>query len=127
VTGYFGLEFSKRLNAWRACVYLGTKRNDAGYYREKIDAAISYNHLCLKLHGEFAVLNDIPGWQNIHPEPIKRPKIYKNTKGYTFHKDMQKWMAYIRREGKTIHLGYYSTEAEAQQAHLDARLNIIPS
>jgi len=35
---------------------------------------------------------------------------------------MQKYMAYIRHEGKTIHLGYYATEAEARQAH-EAKYN----
>lgn len=123
-TGFYGLDYSEKHNAWRACVYVSGKRHDAGYYREKTDAAIAYNHLCLELHGEFATFNDVPGWRDIHPVPIQRPKQYKNTKGYCLHKDMRKYMAYIRYEGKTIHLGYYNTESEARAAYVAKALEL---
>ena len=48
---------------------------------------------------------------------------FNNTKakGYYFHKGNNKWMAYINRDGKKIHLGYYDTEEEARQAYLTAK------
>lgn len=40
--------------------------------------------------------------------------------GATYEKRRQKWRAQIRIEGKRKHLGYHSTQAEAQQAYKDA-------
>jgi hypothetical protein len=42
-------------------------------------------------------------------------------KGYTWHKPNNKWLAYIKRDGKKIHLGYFDTEEEAHGAYLDAK------
>jgi hypothetical protein len=38
-------------------------------------------------------------------------------KGYYWNKGMNKWKAQIGLNGKRIHLGYYTTEAEAHQAY----------
>lgn len=42
-------------------------------------------------------------------------------KGYCFHKRDNKYQANIKKDGKSIHLGYYDTEEEARQAYLDAK------
>jgi hypothetical protein len=42
-------------------------------------------------------------------------------KGYCWHKQNKKWMAYIKLNGKNKFLGYYDTESEAHQAYLDAK------
>ena len=44
-------------------------------------------------------------------------------KGYCFNKKVNKWQAYIKVDGKRIHLGYFDTEEEARQAYLDAKPN----
>jgi len=45
----------------------------------------------------------------------------KNVKGYYFDKKMNKYQAYIKVNGKNIHLGYYIIEEEARQAHLKGK------
>lgn len=42
-------------------------------------------------------------------------------KGCYFHKPTQKWLAKIKLDGKSKHLGYYSTEAEAHQLYLETK------
>jgi hypothetical protein len=45
----------------------------------------------------------------------------KETKGYYFEKDRDKWLSQITIDGKRIHLGRFKTEQEARQAYLDAK------
>ena len=42
-------------------------------------------------------------------------------KGYYWHKNSCKWMAYISLNHKMKHLGYFNTEEDARQAYLDAK------
>jgi len=44
------------------------------------------------------------------------------TKGYSWCKKANKYHAQITLNGKNIYLGYYTTEEEARQAYLDAKL-----
>lgn len=48
-------------------------------------------------------------------------------KGYYWHNPNNKWKATITVNNKHIHLGYFSTEAEARQAYLSAKLIYHPS
>ena len=43
-------------------------------------------------------------------------------KGYYWNKASQKWLTQIMVNGKSIHIGYYDTEAEASAAYLAAKL-----
>ena len=43
-----------------------------------------------------------------------------NAKGYTWYK--RKWKAYIKLNGKKIHLGYFEKEEDASKAYKDAKL-----
>jgi hypothetical protein len=45
----------------------------------------------------------------------------RKTKGYTWHKGHQKWVAKIGFNKKTIHLGYFDTEENAHAAYLAAK------
>jgi hypothetical protein len=45
----------------------------------------------------------------------------KKTKGYCWYKSRNKFLAYINKDYKHIHLGYFDTEEEARQAYLDAK------
>jgi len=48
-----------------------------------------------------------------------KPKPSKQ-KGVCYHKRDQKWEAYIYRDGKKTHVGYFSTINDAQSARLEA-------
>ena len=43
------------------------------------------------------------------------------TKGFTWDKNANKFKAYIKLNGKKIHLGYYDDEEDAKQAYLEAK------
>jgi len=45
----------------------------------------------------------------------------RNCKGYCWHKQSQKWQAYIKVNGKLKHLGYFLLEEEAHQVYLEAK------
>ena len=54
---------------------------------------------------------------------------YKNTKGYSWDKQTNKWRSKICINGKNIHLGYFKTEEEARNAYLEgkAKYHTIPN
>lgn len=45
----------------------------------------------------------------------------KNTKGYYWNNNQNKWHVQMRVNGKTNHVGYYHTEEAARLAYLNAR------
>jgi hypothetical protein len=45
----------------------------------------------------------------------------KNTKGYSWNKQYNKYQARIKANGKHIHLGMYNTKKEARKAYLEAK------
>lgn len=55
-----------------------------------------------------------------HIQNIRNQFYNKGTskyKGVTWHKYAKKWMASIRRNGESVHLGYFSNEGEAAKAY----------
>jgi hypothetical protein len=48
----------------------------------------------------------------------------KNSKGYTYSKNDDKWKAYIGIAGKRQHLGYYKTEQEASLVYKEAKARL---
>jgi hypothetical protein len=47
----------------------------------------------------------------------------KKSKGYSWNKNKNKWMARISINGKTKYLGYFDKEDDARQAYLKAKEN----
>lgn len=67
-----GVYFDKRRGFFYSQIYKNRKSYFGGNYKNIIDAAISYNNLALKHHGQFAKLNEIP------PKGTLLSHIYKN-------------------------------------------------
>ena len=44
-----------------------------------------------------------------------------NARGYSWNKKARKWQAYIKTNGKQIHLGYFNKEKNARHAYLIAK------
>ena len=47
-------------------------------------------------------------------------------RGVSFRKDLEKWQAYLRIEGKQHHIGYFESEQEAADAAASFRKNHMP-
>ena len=74
-TGYRGVTLAHDKKWYRAQIGYEYKKIMIGTFNTAEDAAIAYNHFAVKLHGEFAVLNDIKNWESIFPTP--RIKTYE--------------------------------------------------
>ena len=57
-SGYKGVNFHKPSGLWRAVIKCGGKTVTT-YHKDVLSAALSYNSIATKLHGEFARLNVI--------------------------------------------------------------------
>ncbi len=57
-SGFKGVSFDSQAGKWKAQIRCG-KHFQLGVFSNIGDAAIAYNIAALKLHGEFAVLNDL--------------------------------------------------------------------
>lgn len=58
-SGYKGVSFRKDTKKWQAKIRVACKQHHLGYFLTKEDAALVYNEAAIRLHGEFAVLNEI--------------------------------------------------------------------
>lgn len=53
-SGYSGVTYLKREKRWKAYLKVEKTQVCAGLFKEKREAVIAYNHLALRLHGDFA-------------------------------------------------------------------------
>lgn len=66
---YIGIMRNTR--GWQAQITVRGKRHSLGTYDTQMLAAIAYNHAAVKHRGEYARVNEIPGWQKIMPNKRK--------------------------------------------------------
>lgn len=59
--------------------------------------------------------------ENLRPATPQQNSFNTAAKGCSFHKRKNKWIAYIRINGKQIYLGYYDTEEEGHAKYLEAK------
>lgn len=101
---YKGVSWCERVGKWRACINC----KDIGYYNYEINAANAYNIQAIKMHGEFACLNDIDN--SLISDEFKKEKSSKY-KGVCSVKD--KYKSYVYVDKKCVWIDYHSTEIEA--------------
>ncbi|MDQ0154944.1 HNH endonuclease [Robertmurraya andreesenii] len=58
-SGFKGVSWSKQRNKWRARIHVNKKEIHLGFFEYAIDAALAYNEAAIKVHGEFARLNEL--------------------------------------------------------------------
>jgi hypothetical protein len=126
-SAYKGVTFANKGKSWRARIVVNDREVILGNFDTEKDAAIAYNHAALENFGEFAAFNDIPGWRDRTPMKRSTGGSLRSTNssghiGVSLNKKLQKWAAYLRLQGRKIHIGYFDTPEEAGKAR-DARTN----
>ena len=58
-SGYKGVTYRKSRNCWEARIMLNGKTVYTGCFDNKEEAALAYNKVAIKYHGEFAKINII--------------------------------------------------------------------
>lgn len=58
-SGFKGVSWHKQNKRWQAYIGLKAKQIYLGLFKDKDEAALAYNEAAIKLHGEFAHLNQI--------------------------------------------------------------------
>lgn len=108
----------RRTNGW--CAYIRTNgvNNYLGLYLDELHAARAYDIKAKELHGEYAVLNNVP--DDIIPIKRRGKKSGKSTSkffGVYFNKKDGSWNAMIRVKEKRKFLGVYVEEIHAARAY----------
>lgn len=109
---YKGVSWRKRDKTWYAQIRKDGSFHWLGDFDTEEDAAIAYNHAALEFFGPFANFNDIPEW--LSKSPVRREMA--RFRGFSFHKRIGKWQAYLKVQGRRVHLGYFVTHEEAVRA-----------
>lgn len=113
-SGYKGV--SKIGGVWRA-VCMG---KHLGCYSTPEEAAIVYNHFAFEVQGEFACLNNIPNWGEIHPIKRDGKGIRKDNKsgvsGVSYFSKQNKWFAYVGSGENRVNIGLFSDLNDAINA-----------
>lgn len=118
--GVFTCSFNKNRKRFTARITCNRIPISGGCFRTAKQAAIKYNELALKYHGEFACLNIIP--EEDSPEDLIIDKPFSSKyRGVLVRGD--KIFARIKHKRKNYHLGVYSTEEMAHEAFLKATEN----
>ena len=116
---YSGVTFKKETNKWHARIVVDGKKQCIGYYDTEEEAAVDYARAVFKYKGgahQQTLLVDLTGVPPQSPIPKSSGRIREGASKYTgvtFHKQMNKWMAQIMINGKTICIGFYENEEEA--------------
>mgnify|MGYP001558903680 CR=1 FL=1 len=64
-SGYKGVTWNKKLNKWRAQIYLEKKYIYLGYFKNIKDAASAYNEKARNIFGQFSRLNHIEEYNEL--------------------------------------------------------------
>jgi hypothetical protein len=110
-SGYKGVSLYKPNGLWVA--HCG--HDHVGYFSSPTSAALAYNAAAWVKYGEFAELNDIPGYGKDHDHPAE-PRT-TSSKYYGVDRRGGRWRACLTWKSKRYYLGSYSTEIEAATAY----------
>jgi hypothetical protein len=124
-SGYKGVAFDKLNQRWMATINVEHTDIWLGRFDTALEAGIAYNQAAARLHGDYAALNDIPGWESVNLDRKDRRQSRKDNKsGYPnihFISSINRWRAYVRRNGKTEFVGAFHSLEDARQAQLKAQ------
>lgn len=107
---------------WEAYIKHGGKKEALGVFVSQMDAALAYNLRAIEVFGEHAKPNILP-WDFLRE--VKEPRrfsdrSYSSRRGVTWHKGMNKWLAYLTVKGVRVHSSFHDTEESAVSARIKA-------
>lgn len=121
---YKGVYYDKKCQRWGADIICDKQKTFLGYFDSEFAAAIAYNEAALKLHGGFALLNNLENHQESDlPVTPKKVPTSKCT-GVSYYKRRNVWVAEIQIDKKAHYLGAFATEQEAIDARKKGEINL---
>jgi hypothetical protein len=60
--------------------------------------------------------------ENLRYITTQQNSFNRGAKGYSYRKNINKWVGCLRVNGETIYLGVFDTELEAKNAYLESKL-----
>ena len=105
---YPGVILDDRTGRWVAQIKIIRKKNYLGTFDNEKEAAKAYDWAC----------NEIKKGNEISTLSLPKTSKYK---GVSWHKNLQKWRAYIFLNGKQKHLGLFEDEEEAHLTYKNAK------
>ena len=129
VSIYRGVYWSKREKRWISFIMHNRKNIQLGLFEDEIIAAKTYDKVARYFYGEKAITN-FEGTEKKSPEEIH--PLTSTFRGVCYNKWKDKWMATIKINYKSKHIGYYDTEILAAKAFNEEaqkygrKLNLIP-
>ena len=104
---YKGVSWQKDRNKWVSRIKINGKQKNLGSFTSEEDAADAYQKALKMYHeGDSSFME------------TKTPS--SQYKGVCWYKSTNKWISYIKINGKTKHLGLFTSEEEAYEAYQNA-------
>lgn len=123
---YKGVYFRKSDGKYAANIQKGRRSIFLGNYLKEEDAAYYYNMKAKELHGEFAVLNNLP--EDYEPTVPFAPTVikqqYSKYRGVTYSKRDKRYIAAIHNKGKRFYIGSFMTDRIAAEMYNVAAIEI---
>lgn len=118
-TGYRGVSFNREKQTYEVYIRTGKRRIKAGYFRDIILAAKTYDFYARKLYGNLGHLN-FPN-EIISELPIEDKTLFRNnTSGYrgvSKKQNKTKWLAEFQVNKNKIRIGEFDDVTEAARAY----------
>ena len=121
--GVKGASFCKSRGVYSVHITCDYKHIFLGYYSSLVECAKKYNEAAIRLHGDFANLNDVTPERIIELEKldlnieIKRRKRGKTSKYKGVYVSGKYYISRITKNGKVIYLGCFKEEIDAHLAY----------
>jgi hypothetical protein len=106
-----GVTASKTPGKWRATVTVDKKTRAYGTYESEEDAARAYNRVAFAAWGDYALLNDVDGWEDFPIKTTRWPST--EDRGIYWHEKAGKWNPRVFRNGRQHYFGLFTTREEA--------------
>lgn len=127
-----GVSWHEGTSKWQAGIQKDRKSTPLGCYPTEEMAARAYDEAALAQWGEYALPNFGPDNPESAEEARRRHDLRRNPRGgssryrgVSWKKAIEKWRAYINKDGRRLHLGYFSSEEDAAYAYDAAAVQIF--